>query len=270
MTPSGDQARSAAKEAVECLQAAGHIAYWAGGCVRDMIISRPPKDYDIATNAIPERVQEIFPGATPIGKAFGVMLTTIDSIPMEIATFRHDHDYRDGRHPESVTFSDPETDAHRRDFTINAIFYDPCTQQFHDFVGGRTDIEAGIVRCVGDANARLNEDHLRILRAVRFSTTLGFRIEEQTRSAILDSVELLEKLSKERVREEFTRILCEAEKPGDALRLLVDLGIVRVLLPELLPMIGQEQPPKFHPEGDVFEHTVLHSSQVPVRCPRIQ
>ncbi|MBN1675977.1 MAG: CCA tRNA nucleotidyltransferase [Kiritimatiellae bacterium] len=257
MVEAKDSLRAAATAVVRRLQQSGHRAYWAGGCVRDMLMSREPADYDIATDATPEQVVALFPGTVVVGKAFGVARVCLGASTCEVATFRRDHGYTDGRHPDSVTFSDPETDANRRDFTINALFFDPVTEQVLDYVGGRRDLAARLVRAVGDPFARFAEDHLRMLRAVRFAGTLGFELEPGTADSIRANAAKLAAISEERVRQELTRILVESRRAGDALRTMDRLGLVEVVLPEVAAMKDQAQPPRFHPEGDVFTHTVL-------------
>jgi poly(A) polymerase len=230
---------------------------------------RPPKDYDIATNASPDTVETLFPHSVLVGKSFGVVRAPVDGVFFEIATFRADLAYEDGRRPSGVTFSDPRTDALRRDFTINAIFLDPIPNVFHDFVGGQADLQARIIRCVGDPIRRFQEDHLRLLRAVRFASTLGFTIDPQTAQAIRDSAPLLVRITPERIRDELVRTLVEAERPGDALQLLEDLRLLEVFLPEVSRLRQQAQPPEFHPEGDVFAHTVLMLNQMQERSPQL-
>lgn len=251
-----DAQRLAAVEAVRRLQQAGFTAYWAGGCVRDILLERHPKDYDVATLALPDQVAGLFPGSVEVGKAFGVVRAPVAEYIFEVATFRMDWEYVDGRRPRQVTFSDPVTDAQRRDFTINALFYDPLTSWVHDHVGGKADLDARLVRCVGDPAKRFGEDYLRMLRAVRFASTLEFRLDPSTAAAIRAAAANAGRISAERVREELTRIFLEATRPGDALRLLDEVGLLEALLPEIIPMKTQQQPPQFHPEGDVFEHTV--------------
>jgi tRNA nucleotidyltransferase/poly(A) polymerase len=251
-----DAQRRAAVEAVERLQRAGFTAFWAGGCVRDMLRGRPPKDYDIATLALPDQVVSLFPDSVEVGKSFGVVRVPLATHMFEVATFRMDWEYEDGRRPRHVTFSAPGTDAQRRDFTINALFYDPLTSTVYDHVGGKADLDARLVRCVGEPARRFAEDYLRMLRAVRFASTLDFRLDTSTATAIHTAAASASHISAERVREELTRILLEAARPGDALRLLDEVGLLDVLLPEITPMKKQQQPPQFHPEGDVFEHTV--------------
>jgi len=239
------------------IREAGFTAYFAGGSVRDRLLGRDAKDYDIATDALPEQIEALFPKTVAVGKAFGVIVVVADGIETEVATFRADHGYQDGRRPDHVEFCGAEEDAKRRDFTVNGMFYDPVEDQTIDYVGGQADLEQKIIRAIGDPEQRFAEDHLRMLRAVRFAHTLGFEIEAETRKAIQQHAADLSKISAERIENEFSRILTESAKPGDALRELVERGLMEHIVPEILPMIGQEQPPQFHPEGDVFEHTVL-------------
>ena len=246
-----------ARHVAERLQRNECTALWAGGCVRDLLLNRTPIDYDIATNAHPEAVLKLFEGSLATGKSFGVVRVPIDDHWFEVATFREDHDYQDGRHPERVTFTDARHDAERRDFTINAMFFDPLTSEVIDYVQGKQDLQDKIVRCVGNPRARFAEDHLRLLRAPRFASTLGFDIESLTAQAIRDEAENIKRISAERIRTELVRTLCEAAQAGDALMLLDSLELLEPLLPEIKAMQGQEQPPEFHPEGDVFVHTVL-------------
>lgn len=242
---------------VERLQSAGHQAVWAGGCVRDLLAGIKPKDFDIATSARPEAVQELFPHSKAVGKAFGVILVCIEGNDYHVATFRKDLAYTDGRRPDGVIFTDAREDANRRDFTINALFYDPVSRRILDYVNGRADIAAGIVRCVGNPAERFEEDYLRMLRAVRFAATLDFRIDPGTADAIREHSPKLAKTAAERVQVELTRILLEAVRPGDAVVALHELGLLKAVMPEVESMAGQEQPPQFHPEGDVFTHTAI-------------
>lgn len=253
-----DQAllRSAAS-IVGTLRDRGHAAYFVGGCVRDLVMGLTPKDVDIATSATPEEVEEIFPITVSVGAQFGVVIVICDDVQFEVATFRYDSASGDGRHPDYVRFSKtPEEDAKRRDFTVNALFYDPIENQLLDFHGGRRDIEQKIIRAIGNPRDRFQEDKLRMLRAVRFAVRWGYTIEAQTRQAIVESAAQIHQVSAERVHDELTRILTEGHSnPG--ILLLDDLGLLKEVLPELLPMKGVEQPPEFHPEGDVWVHTVL-------------
>lgn len=243
----------AAAQILDRLHAAGHQAYLVGGCVRDTLLGREPKDFDIATDAQPDELTAVFPGAELIGAHFGVILWH----GVEIATFRSDGPYKDGRHPASVRFeTDPAKDASRRDFTINGLFYDTRAGRVLDFVGGVEDLRNGVLRAIGDAGARFAEDHLRLLRAVRFAARFGFAIEDTTAAAARAHCEAIATVAAERVREELTRILTEAH-PRRGFELLDELGLLAVVLPEVKAMQGVEQPPEFHPEGDVWTHTLL-------------
>lgn len=239
------------------IREAGFTATFAGGCVRDQLLGREPKDYDIATSALPEQIEALFSKTVAVGKAFGVIVVVENGTETEVATFRKESGYQDGRRPDSVHFCGAQEDAKRRDFTINGMFYDPSKDRIIDYVDGRADLEKKAIRAIGNPEERFTEDHLRMLRAVRFAHTLGFEIEPATREAIRTHADSLAKISMERIENEFSRTLTESRRPGDALRELVDLGLMKHIIPEVLPMIGQEQPPQFHPEGDVFEHTAL-------------
>ena len=246
------------------LCAAGHTALFAGGCVRDALLERPLKDIDIATSATPDEVERLFPGTTvAVGKAFGVIVVVRNSLPFEVATFRADGAYTDGRRPDAIRFTDAAEDAKRRDFTINGLFYDPATGQLLDFVDGRADLAAGVVRAIGNPAARFREDHLRLLRAVRFTAVLGFRLDPATAAAARDAAPLLADVSAERIGSELTRMLCESPRPSGALSLLHDLDLLRVFLPEVGAMRGVEQPAAYHPEGDVWTHTCLMLDAIP-------
>jgi poly(A) polymerase len=250
--------RVAACRVVSTLQGAGYTTYFAGGCVRDRLLGREPKDYDIATGAHPDQVLQLFPHAITTGKCFGVVrVRTEKGYELEIATFRTDVGYSDGRRPDAVRFATPQEDAQRRDFTINAMFEDPVTDQIIDFVGGRQDVAAGVVRCVGDPSERFREDRLRMLRAVRFSAVLGFTLDETTAAAIREHAAAIHDVSAERIQVELTRMLLEADRAGDAVLLLEQVGLLKQVLPEVAACRGQEQPPQFHPEGDVLTHTVI-------------
>ena len=245
-----------AREVAARLRERGHIAYFAGGCVRDMVRGLTPKDYDIATDARPEVVQKIFPRTYAVGVHFGVIIVLENDFQFEVATFRSDEAYVDGRHPSAVRFSSPEEDAKRRDFTINGMFYDPVAEEVIDFVGGRSDVAAKLVRAIGDPAQRFAEDRLRMLRAVRFATTLDYKIDSQTWEALLASAPSIHQISAERIRDELVRIFLSPNR----LRgwdLLDSSGLMRAILPELEAMKGVLQPEQFHPEGDVFEHTRL-------------
>ncbi len=250
-------ARALALTVIGKLRSSGHVAYLAGGCVRDMLLGRDPKDYDVVTDARPPRVQELFPDALAVGAQFGVMLVRREGAQVEIATFRSDHPYLDGRRPSGVSFtSSAEHDVKRRDFTINGLLLDPVTDEVLDFVGGRADLKAGLVRAIGEPAERFAEDRLRMLRAIRFAARFGFRIEPATWEAIREHREGIQQVAVERIREELARILTE----GGARRgmeMLDETGLLERLLPEVSAMKGVAQPPEFHPEGDVWIHTLL-------------
>jgi poly(A) polymerase len=251
-----------ARALVDRLRAAGHTAYFAGGCVRDLVRGRQPKDIDIATDARPEEVQKIFRRTYAVGAHFGVIVVLENNFQFEVATFRSDGVYLDGRHPVAVNFSSPEEDARRRDFTINGMFFDPLNDEVIDFVGGREDLATGLVRAIGDPGQRFAEDRLRLLRAVRFATVLEFEIEPATWEAVVRLAETIKSISAERIREELVRIFLSRER----LRgwdLLEASGLMKAILPEIEALKGCEQPPQFHPEGDVFRHTRLMLSLLP-------
>jgi len=252
--------RTKAIDIASRLRSHGFQAWLVGGCVRDLVLGREPKDYDIATNAQPDQVLKLFPNALLVGAQFGVVL--VDDV--EVATFRSDHSYQDGRHPSEVIFeSDPKQDVLRRDFTINALLLDPDqlnltapASQVVDYVGGLRDLEYHIIRAIGDPEQRFEEDHLRMLRAIRFAARFGFEIEPATMAAIQKLHRKIQLVSPERIRDELVRILTE----GDARRgfeLLDSSGLLNDILPEVAAMKGVGQPPEFHPEGDVWTHTLL-------------
>lgn len=249
---------AAARAIAARLRDAGHTALLAGGCVRDRLLGREPGDFDIATSALAESVQQLFEHTVPVGAQFGVILVMLGGEPIEVATFRSDAEYADGRRPVSVRFSSPEEDAQRRDFTINGMFLDPVTDALIDYVGGQQDLRAGIIRGIGDPHARIAEDRLRMLRAVRFAARLGFVIEPQTLAAIGDAAPSITDISWERIGAEIVRMLTDSEN-GSARRafeLLDGTGLLRHVLPEIDAMKGIEQSPDYHPEGDVFVHTL--------------
>ena len=251
-----------ATELVRRLRAAGHEAYLAGGCVRDRLLGREPLDYDIATSAPPETVQALFPRTVPVGAQFGVVLVIADGMPVEVATFRSDAAYVDGRRPSAVHFGSAREDALRRDFTINALFLDPLTGEVVDFVGGQADLRAGIIRAIGDPRARIAEDRLRMLRAVRLAARLGFTIEPATHEAIRAAASTVTDMAAERIGDEIVKILTEgAARRG--FELLAATSLLATVLPEVARMQGIEQSPDYHPEGDVFRHTLLAIEQLP-------
>lgn len=249
-------ARTGALEVVRRLQARGFRALWAGGCVRDMLMGQVPRDYDIATNADLQQVIGIFPHAQVVGAHFGVVIVRLDGYHYEVARFRRDLAYSDGRHPDGVVFVDEEEDARRRDFTINGMFYDPVADAVFDYVGGQADLKKKVIRTIGDPHARFGEDRLRMLRAIRFACRYHWPIEEKTREAIGTLSASIEFISHERVRDEVGKILTEGGAPL-GVRWLIDLGLMAVFMPEVVAMDGVPQPPQFHPEGDVLTHTLI-------------
>ena len=251
-----------ARSIAQRLQQHGHTAYYAGGCVRDPLLGKTPHDYDIATSARPGEVQALFPRTIAVGAQFGVIMVMEQGIEFQVASFRADGLYIDGRHPTEVTFSTPRQDAERRDFTINGMFFDPVKGELIDFVNGRADLAAGILRAIGNPADRFREDRLRMLRAVRFAATLGFAIEENTWHALCDNAAKIHDVSAERIREELTRIfLSPARVRG--FDLLDRSGLMQAVLPEITALKGCEQPPQFHPEGDVFTHTRIMLDLLP-------
>jgi poly(A) polymerase len=251
-----------ARQVIAKLRGAGHQAYLVGGCVRDLVLGVKPKDFDVATDARPDRIMDLFPLSGRVGAHFGVVLVRDVFDQVEVATFRSDHDYLDGRHPEQVRFEcDPREDVLRRDFTINGLMMDPDNGRLLDFVGGQEDLRRGIIRAIGDPYARFREDHLRLMRAVRFGARFGFTIEPATMDAIRRDHALILKVSAERVRDELTRILTE----GGARRgfeLLDESLLLGDILPEVAAMKGVQQPPEYHPEGDVWTHTLMLLEQL--------
>jgi len=246
-----------AEPIVRQLTEAGHQAVYAGGCVRDALLNRSYPDVDIATSATPDQVQSIFPKASdPQGKAFGVIRLKQGDHVFEIATFRVDGPYLDGRRPSSVTFTTAEEDAKRRDFTVNGMFFDPLKNEVLDFVRGRADLEAKTIRAIGDPLARFTEDRLRLFRAIRFAVQLGFVIEPKTWDALVRLAPESKTLAPERVRDELVKIFTSPD-PARGLDLLHDSGLVAAWIPELLEMRGCAQSPEHHPEGDVWVHTRL-------------
>lgn len=260
-------AQLAAQSIVERLRAEGYDAYFAGGCVRDLLLGHPPADFDVATSAHPEAVLKLFPRTFAVGAHFGVVLVAdeIDrqQIVTEVATFRSDEAYSDGRRPDSVRFSDrPEEDVIRRDFTINGMLFDPQTEQVLDYVGGRADLQARLIRAIGDPAQRFEEDKLRMLRGIRFAARFDFAIESSTEAAMRANASQIQQVSNERVRDELTRMLTEGHARR-AFELLDKTGLLKQVLPEIDRLHGVEQPPEFHPEGDVWNHTLLLLEQLP-------
>ena len=245
-----------ARSIVQRLREEGYSAYFAGGCVRDRLLGKEPQDYDIATSAHPEDVQRIFPQTIPVGAQFGVILVLVEGEPFEVASFRHDGPYLDGRRPSEVRYGSLEEDVLRRDFTINGMVYDPLEDRLIDLVEGRLDLERRVIRAIGEPERRFEEDRLRMIRAVRFAASLDFQIDPATFAAIKKLAGTITQIAWERIGDEITRILTE----GGARRgfeLLDESGLLPVLLPEVVAMKGTPQSPDYHPEGDVFVHTML-------------
>jgi poly(A) polymerase len=265
---SSDKAQQATG-VVESLRNSGYSAFLAGGCVRDLLLGREPADYDVATSATPAEVMKLFPRTYAVGAQFGVVLLPVQphsgsdpdergrSYSIEIATFRSDGLYSDGRHPDQVQFSsDARLDVQRRDFTINGLLLDPTTREVLDFVGGRQDLERGVVRAIGDPHLRFSEDKLRLLRAVRFAARFDYTIEERTFAAIRQLAPQIHQVSQERIRDEILKMLTEG-RARRAFELLDETGLLEQVLPEVKRMQGVAQPPEFHPEGDVWVHTLM-------------
>ncbi|HYL47144.1 MAG TPA: CCA tRNA nucleotidyltransferase [Candidatus Limnocylindrales bacterium] len=261
MTP-----RELAERICKTLRARGKQAYLVGGCVRDILLGHEPTDYDVATDATPEEVQEIFPDSLAVGAQFGVIIVTEGEMQVEVATFRSDIGYSDGRHPDKVVYStSAREDVQRRDFTINALLLDPETNEVLDYVGGREDLRAGIIRAIGRPEERFREDKLRMVRAVRFAARFRYAIEGATFGAIGKLAPDICQVSAERIRDEITKILTEgAARRG--FELLDEAALLPEILPEIVRMKGVEQPPQFHPEGDVWIHTLLMLEKLSAGC----
>jgi poly(A) polymerase len=265
MNLSSDKAQHAT-QIVQKLRTAGHSAYLAGGCVRDLILGREPADFDVATSATPPEVMRIFPQTYAVGAQFGVVLVPIrqegangerDNYAVEVATFRSDGLYSDGRHPDQVQFSqDAQTDVQRRDFTINGLLLDPISREVFDYVGGRRDLELKTIRTIGNPAHRFAEDKLRMLRAVRFAARFGYTIEAGTLAEIKAQAAQIHQVSRERIRDEILKMLTEG-RARRAFELLDETGLLEQVLPEIKRMQGVQQPPQFHPEGDVWVHTLM-------------
>jgi putative nucleotidyltransferase with HDIG domain len=278
--------REVAVDTVGRLQGAGFTAFWVGGCVRDFLLGREPGDYDIVTSALPEEIEKLFRRTVAVGRKFGVIVVVENGYQLQVATFRAEADYRDGRHPEHVTFGNAQADARRRDFTVNGLFYDPVGRELHDWVGGKSDLGARLIRTIGDAAERFGEDHLRLLRAVRLAAQLEFAIEPGTFAALRAHAPNIKTISAERVRDELLKLFQPppARGPSDVaqsglkpfpgripesagaargLDLLRESGLLEQILPELAATISCEQSPEFHPEGSVFNHLRLMLAHVP-------
>ena len=258
--------RENAAKIVSRLQAAGFTAYWVGGCVRDSLLGREPEDYDIATSATPDQVEKVFDRTIAVGRKFGVIIVLLEGHEFQVATFRAEGDYRDNRHPEKVSFSNAQADASRRDFTVNGLFFDPLQSKLHDWVGGEADLSVKLLRTIGAPEERFAEDHLRMLRAVRFAAQLGFQIEAGTFAALQANAPKILTVSAERIREELMKLF----RPPHAARgldLLRDSGLLEQVLPEIAATIRCQQSPDYHPEGSVYNHIRLMLAELPPDAP---
>ncbi|HWZ99264.1 MAG TPA: CCA tRNA nucleotidyltransferase [Candidatus Dormibacteraeota bacterium] len=260
-------ARELANSICDTLVRNGFQALFAGGCVRDLLLGRAPADYDVTTNATPAQVMELFPDSVAVGAQFGVILIPRDGLKVEVATFRSDIGYSDGRHPDAVVYAKTaEQDVQRRDFTINGLLMRHDTSEVLDYIGGREDLKAGTIRAIGEPDRRFEEDKLRMLRAVRFAARFDFEIEAETFRAIRKHVNEIDRVSAERVRDELTKLLTEGSA-GNGFRLLDQTWLLQKVLPEIAAMKGVEQPPQYHPEGDVWTHTCMMLDGIPVGAP---
>ena len=259
-----DFLEKSARAIVQRLHDAGHVALFAGGCVRDRLMGVEPHDYDVATDARPGQVQALFRRTVAVGAHFGVIVVLDGSYEFQVATFRNDGQYIDGRHPANVSFSTPEQDAERRDFTVNGLFFDPLADRLIDYVGGQRDLDARVLRAIGNPYDRFREDRLRMMRAARFATTLGFDIDGPTWRAVCENAPHIREVSAERIREELMKILLSPRRVR-GFDLLDESGLLREILPEIEALKGCEQPPQFHPEGDVFKHTRIMMELLPAQ-----
>jgi poly(A) polymerase len=254
--------KAQATKIVQQLQTAGFAAFWVGGCVRDFLLGREPQDFDIATDAKPEQVEKLFKRTIAVGRKFGVMVVVEGGHQFQVATFRAEADYQDGRRPEKIIFANAEADASRRDFTVNGLFYDPISKKTHDWVGGEKDLRAKIIRTIGKPEERFSEDHLRLLRAVRFAAQLDFEIEPKTFAAVKKFAPKIKLISAERIRDELLKLFCPPHA-ARGLELLRQSNLIEYILPELAATINCEQSPDYHPEGAVFEHIKLMLEKLP-------
>ena len=254
--------RDTAVDLVRRLQQAGFSSFWVGGCVRDYLLGREPGDYDIATSALPAEIESVFEHTIAVGRKFGVLVVVEGEHQFQVATFRSESDYQDGRHPERVTFGDAMADARRRDFTVNGLFYDPIGGQLHDWVGGEADLRAKVIRTIGVPAERFGEDRLRLLRAVRFAAQLGFEIERETFGALREHAPQIQGISAERIRDELIKLFAPPHA-ARGLDLLRQSGLLEHALPELAATLTCEQSPDYHPEGSVFNHLRLMLERLP-------
>ncbi len=268
MSPQADHlAKDRALDIVHRLQKAGFDAFWVGGCVRDSLLGRPVSDYDVATSALPEQVETLFPHTIPVGRQFGVVIVvSAEGLQFQVATFRAEADYQDGRHPGRVLFADARADASRRDFTVNGLFYDPVRDQLHDWVGGAEDLHRRVIRAIGQPLERFAEDHLRLLRAVRFAKQLEFTIDPDTFTALRQLAPKITSISAERIRDELNKLFSPpgADRGLDLLRLS---GLLEHALPEIAATSHCAQSPDYHPEGSVFNHLLSMLAKMPANAP---
>jgi poly(A) polymerase len=253
--------RERGTEVVRQLQVAGFEAYWVGGCVRDFLLGREPGDYDIVTSALPEKIEELFKRTIAVGRKFGVMVVVEGKHQFQVATFRAEGEYRDGRRPEKVSFGDAQADASRRDFTVNGLYFDPVAGKLRDWVGGEADLKAKLIRTIGKPEERFNEDYLRLLRAPRLAAQLGFEIEKETVAALKANAARIRGISAERIRDELVKLV-RPPHGARGLELLRETGLLKEVLPEIDATVHCEQSPDFHPEGTVFEHLKLMLSKM--------
>lgn len=258
--------QDAAREIVKILHNAGYEAYWAGGCVRDILMNKIPHDFDIVTSAKPDEIKKILKNTVEVGKSFGVMIVDYKNYKFEIATFRSEGKYSDARRPDKVFWTDAKKDAERRDFTINGMFYEPETKKIVDYVNGKKDIDNRIVRFIGNPNDRIKEDNLRLLRAVRFKNNLEFRYDKRTWEAICTNAYRIEKVTKERVADEMNKMLTNVHR-ANAIDDLSESGMLKFILPEVESLRGLRQPDIFHKEGDAYIHTLETIKSLPVDSP---
>jgi len=245
------------KTIVNKLKSNGHVAFIVGGAVRDLYLGKSPEEFDIATSATPDEIQSVFEHTKSVGQSFGVMLVIVDSLSFEVATFRKDMKYEDGRHPVNVIYTkDQKEDVNRRDFTINGLMLDPDTAEIFDYCGGIQDIQSKKIRAIGIPEERFSEDYLRMLRAIRFSNKLNFQIEDETQKALYKHASNISSISVERIRDEITKII-QDKNPGKGIIQLSESGLLKCIIPEIESLKGVSQPVEFHPEGDVFRHTCL-------------
>jgi poly(A) polymerase len=254
--PHQDPECQASLEVVRRLEEAGFEAYWVGGSVRDLLLKKTPKDFDVVTSARVPQISKLFPKHLKIGKKFGIVIATEFTKPVEIATFRKDLEYADGRRPQGVVPASLEEDVLRRDFTVNGLLFDPVSKRLIDLVGGKKDLVKRVIRTIGDPEKRFREDHLRLLRAIRFSVQLDFKIQDKTWKAIQKLAPKIRRISAERIREELLKIL-SSPMPDEGLCLLEKSGLLKAILPEVQKLKGVTQSKKYHPEGDVFRHTAI-------------